>query len=297
VLDTRQLRYFVAVADHLHFAKAAMTMNVAQSALSTQVRGLEELLGVRLFNRSKKAAVSLTQAGEMFLIEARQALKQVERTERVGRLAARGQLGRIDLGYIASAAISGMMAAALGEFRTTNPEVDIALSPLDTPSQLKALMEGVIDIGLIRPRPSYPEGLEALEVHSERLVLAMSDCNALSERNPISSVDLADQRFIVPQFEESVGFAEFLAQLGHRAGVEIEAAFKVPDFVSALMLASAGYGIVLIPASFRNLQIAGIVMRDIVDFNTTVSISLAWRASNQNRAASELIKAMRQRAR
>ena len=99
VLDTRQLRYFVAVADDLHFTKAADRLHVAQSALSTQVKQLEAQLGARLLTRGKRSAIALTDAGVLFLIEARRALEQLERAEAVGRRAGRGELGHVAIGY------------------------------------------------------------------------------------------------------------------------------------------------------------------------------------------------------
>ena len=102
-LDARQLRYFIAVAEELSFTRAADRLNVAQSAVSLQIKGLEEAFGARLLNRRKRAAVSLTEAGRLFLSEAVAAIRQLERAEQVGHLAARGELGQIEVGYVASA--------------------------------------------------------------------------------------------------------------------------------------------------------------------------------------------------
>src|SRR6202011_291880 len=120
VLDTRQLRYFVAVADDLHFTKAADRLHVAQSALSTQVKQLEAQLGARWLPRGKRSAIALTDAGVLFLIEARRALEQLERAEAVGRRAGRGELGHVAIGYSPSAAVSGVLSAAI---RLQSPEV------------------------------------------------------------------------------------------------------------------------------------------------------------------------------
>src|SRR5262249_2204313 len=109
MLDARQLRYFIAVAEELHFARAADRLNVAQSAVSLQIKQLEEAFGARLLNRRKRAAVSLTEAGRLFLSEAVAAIRQLERAEQVGRLAARGELGRIEVGYVTSAAMNRIL--------------------------------------------------------------------------------------------------------------------------------------------------------------------------------------------
>jgi DNA-binding transcriptional LysR family regulator len=103
MLDVRQLRYFIAVAEELHFSKAADRLHVAQSAVSAQIQQLEASLGATLFHRSKRSSITLTDAGLLFLTEARNALRQVEIAESVGRLAGRGMLGHIEIGYVASA--------------------------------------------------------------------------------------------------------------------------------------------------------------------------------------------------
>src|SRR5215470_12432433 len=115
MLDARQLRYFIAVAEELHFARAADRLNVAQSAVSQQIKALEEAFGARLLSRRKRAAVSLTQAGRLFLPEAAAAIRQLDRAEQVGRLAARGELGQIEVGYVTSAAMSGTLPSLLRE--------------------------------------------------------------------------------------------------------------------------------------------------------------------------------------
>ena len=116
-LDARQLRNFIAVAEELSFARAADRLNVAQSAVSLQIKGLEEVFGARLLNRRKRAAVSLTEAGRLFLSEAVAAIRQLERAEQVGHLAARGELGHIEVGYETSAVMNRILPSLLREYR------------------------------------------------------------------------------------------------------------------------------------------------------------------------------------
>ena len=132
MLEARQLRCFIAVAKELSFASAADRLNVAQSAVSLQIKGLEEALGVRLLNRRKRAAVSLTQAGRLFLCEAEAAVRQLERAEQVGRLAARGELGQIEVGYVTSVALNRILPSLLREYRQTHPAVQLRLTAMET---------------------------------------------------------------------------------------------------------------------------------------------------------------------
>src|SRR5258708_22272968 len=111
MIDSRQLKIFVALAEALHFAHAADRLDIAQSVLSQQIKRLETDLGVQLLNRNKRAAITLTNAGDVFLVEAKAALRQLERADRIGRLAARGEAGQVALGYIGSAATAQVMPA------------------------------------------------------------------------------------------------------------------------------------------------------------------------------------------
>jgi DNA-binding transcriptional LysR family regulator len=291
MLDVRQLRYFVTLAEHLHFGRAADILHVAQSALSTQILRLEADLGVALLNRRKRANVSLTEAGELFLVEALQSLRQIQRAERVGRLAARGAVGRIELGYVASAAINGTLANLLRAFRATNPLVEVALFALDTNTQLKNLAEGIIDAAIVRPRLAYPEGITTHLLHSEDLVLAVPAESHLASHTTIICRDLKDAAFIVPQFkDEADGFTLHLEELGRRGGFDLEPGFRVADFISALSLAAAGYGIVLLPRSFASVPMQGLVMKAISDYDGSTALALAWRQTMMSPALSSFIR-------
>lgn len=279
MIESRQLRYFVAVAEHLHFGHAADSLSIVQSALSAQIKKLETDLGVRLLNRQKRAAVSLTDAGMMFLPEAQAALKQIARADRTGRLAGRGELGQVELGYVASAAVSGLLSASMEAFRQSHPEVRIHPATMETPNQLRAIAEGRIDVGFIRPRPQYPLGVVAQPVHWDDLRIAVSSRSPLAEKPEIRAADLRDEQFIVPQFDEAAGFRENLSRLGTLGGYTISTAWPVADFITAISMAAAGYGVALAPASFERLRIDGVVMRKIEDYAEVVTLVLAWRAS------------------
>ncbi len=293
MIDSRQLRYFAAVAEHLHFGHAADTLNIAQSALSTQIKQLEDHLGVVLINRRKRATVSLTEAGELFLGEARLALQQLDRAERIGRLASRGLIGHVRLAYIASAAVSGLLARALTAFRREHPDVVVHLSPQDTPGQLRALNEGQIDVGLLRPGAEPGPDLKVADLCEDELVIALSAQHPLARSDRIAVRALLGERFIVPHFNDMAGFAEHLRRLGDAAGGAIADPVRVPDFISALSLASAGYGVVLVPRAFANLAMEGVVLKAVSGFTATAQIAIAWRARSMSPAAAALVRTFR----
>ncbi len=277
MLEGRQLRCFVAVTQHLHFGKAADSLHIAQSALSAHIKHLEEHLGAQLLNRGKRSAVSLTDAGRLFLAEAQQALWQLERAEHAGRRAGRGELGQVDLGYVASAAICGILPASLGAFRAGYADVNLRVVQMDTPRQLQAIADGALDLGIVRPRPIYPDDIKIETIHHEKLALAIGAGNPLAAEAVILSGSLTDQHFIAPQFDEAAGFADYLARLGTKIGTPLNIGHKVSDFMTALSLSAAGYGVVLVPVSFARMCIDGLVFRTIEDYDEMVSLAVAWR--------------------
>jgi DNA-binding transcriptional LysR family regulator len=212
MLDTRQLRYFVAVAEDLHFTRAADRLHVAQSALSTHVKQLEAHLGTRLLARSKRSAVALTDAGIMFLVEARRALEQVERAEAAGRRAGRGELGHVAIGYAGSAAFSSVLSSAIRAYRAQKADVTLHLAEIWTPMQLAAIAEGRQDVGFLRSQKRYPDGISALVVKQEQVLLALPADHRLAEASEIEAravESLSDETFILPQFEDAGSFTDY----------------------------------------------------------------------------------------
>jgi DNA-binding transcriptional LysR family regulator len=278
MLETRQLRYFVAVAEHRHFGRAADSLHVVQSAVSAQISQLEEQFGVRLLNRGKRAAVSLTEAGRLVLIEAKSALQSLERAEQIGRLAGRGEVGRVETAYVASVAMTGCLADILGRFHRSHPQVELKVTPMDTPAQLTALAQGRIDVGLIRPRADYPVGVVAQVFHEERLCVALAADHPLAAESRLKAADLIDEAFIIPQFAEDEGFAGHLSDLARVGGFTTQAAHQVGDFITALSMAAGGYGVVLGPASMERFSIGNLVFLELSDFTDVVRLAVAWRS-------------------
>lgn len=279
MLDARELRYFIAVAEELHFARAADRLNVAQSAISQQIKGLEEALGARLLNRRKRAAVSLTEAGRLFLSEAVTAIRQLEKAEQVGRLAARGELGQIEVGYVTSAAMNWILPSLLREYRRSHPAVQLRLTTMETPRQLDALAEDRLDAALIRPRPSYAPGVATHVIHREAVCVALAADHPLARSHTLQAADLANEAFIVPQLAESSGFRSRLERLAAAGRFPIGIVHDVGDFVTALSMAAAGYGVVLGPESMRGLGVSEVVFRLLADFAEEVELAVAFRTA------------------
>lgn len=295
MLDSRQLQAFVAVAETLHFGRAADRLERAQSVLSRQLRDLEQQLGTRLLHRGRRSAVSLTHAGEALLAESRIALGQLERAAVTARRAGRGEIGRLAVGYVASAALTGILAQRLGDFRTARPEVEVELSAMETPRQLTALAEGGLDIGFLRPRSSYPEGIDTQVVHREGLLLAVAARHPRAH-GQIKPSQLAQERFVLPQFDEQDGFEGHLAALARAGNFQPGPVLRVRDFITAVTLAAAGYGVALVPRSVTSLSLTGVVYRPISGFEASAELAVAWRRNNTSAVVRVFVERLRNSA-
>lgn len=171
-LELRHVRAFLCVARHLHFARAADELDIAPPALTRLVQDAERLLGVRLFHRTRRS-VALSAAGEVYLSEAQTALAHLARGRELAALAERGEIGRIEVGYVSSAAYAGVLQRTVGAFRDAHPRigVDVREVPMgDVAAQLDA---GTLDVAYVRPPLPLPEGVSTHTVHRDVFVAAV----------------------------------------------------------------------------------------------------------------------------
>jgi DNA-binding transcriptional LysR family regulator len=284
MLDSNALRSFIVVAQELHFGRSAEHLGIAQSALSRQIAALERGLGIRLLNRGRRSLVTLTAPGRALLADSLDVMKQLDRAERSVRCAARGEVGRVEIGYVVSAALCGVLTRSLEVSRQRHPEVDVGVNMMETPQQLAALRDHLLDVGFMRPRETYPAGVAAVVVHRESLLLAVAASHPLASRR-VDLTALAKETFIIPQFDESAGFAEHLAALASSGGFEPRRVHRVRDFVTAIAMAAAGYGVVPAPRSMLSIALEKIVYRPIHGYDGTVELVMAFREKQLTPAA------------
>lgn len=276
MLDPRLLDLFVHLAEDLHFGRAAERLNIAQSTVSTQLQRLEDMIGAPLFTRRKKAAVRLTDVGQVFLGEAREALDRLARAETIGRIAARGEAGPMTLGYIFSAVPSGLLPRLLTLLHQTMPLVQVAPRLTETPDQIIAIADRRLDIGLGRPRPAYPEGVRARIIHREPLLLLLAHDHPIAAYPVVPAAALHDRTFLLPQFNERFGLLEKLEGLAMAGGFALPPLIRTSDFVTAASMAAAGYGMVLAPASLVRLGVEGLVARPVEAFDDQIETAIFW---------------------
>jgi DNA-binding transcriptional LysR family regulator len=262
-MDFRHLRYFICVAEELHFGRAAQRLGISQPPLSQQIRVLEERLGAQLFERTSRR-VRLTEAGRMFLPEARQALAQIERAIEVARRAHRGELGRLGLGFTASAPFVPRVADALHAFQQSHPRVELALQELSRDDQIAKIAHGELDIGIVRAfePPPLPADMISECLLEEDMLLAVRQDHPLARQNAEPGIaDLAGVPLVLYGAANGAGFNEHFFALCEEAGFQPNVALEVGSFATLLGLVSAGFGATILAQSLARLQVDNLVLR------------------------------------
>jgi DNA-binding transcriptional LysR family regulator len=252
-MELRHLRYFVAVAEELHFGRAAVRLRMAQPPLSHQIRQLEEELGVALLSRTKRR-VELTAAGRAFLAEARRVLAQAERATRTAQRASRGEIGHLAIGFVPSADLD-VLPRVLSLWGSRFPHVEVELRALTRCRQVEALRNGRIHIGFVF-LPVDDDGLTVEPIQRQPLVAA------LPARHPFVRVaDLQTDSLISFSSRTSPSRYDMVVSACRRAGFAPRLLHGTDRIQTNLALIAAGLGVTLLPASIRNLQRAGVVYR------------------------------------
>jgi len=241
-MEIRHFRYFLCVAQHGHFTRAAEQLGIAPPTLSRQIQDMERELGVRLFERNQRE-VNLTAAGQALLLEAEQAVRQFDAAQLGAQRAGRGESGLIELGYVASAAYSGILQAQVTRFSAAHPNVrlNIRETPMvDLPAQVR---DGQLDIAYVRSPMELPDELDAIALHQEGFVLALPASSRINELKSIPASRLAEETFILP--EQISGTLE-VASLG---GFEPRVGPQPGSLVAVITLVSLGQGVAIVPES------------------------------------------------
>src|SRR2546421_10249043 len=277
-MELRHLRYFVTVAEELHFGRAATRLSIVQPSLSQQIKQLENELGFPLLYRTKRS-VELTDAGKVFLSEAKQVLAQVQEAKRAAQRAYRGEMGRLVVGYISSSA-SDLLPMMLRVYRERFPEVGAALRELTTQEQLRALEEEYIQVGLLRLPISAP--LVHVEiVRREPIVCVLPEEHPLAVRERIAVSLLAQEPFVLQASQRGAGYSAQLLQLCLSSGFSPNVIQEVTEMHTIVSLVAAGMGVSLVPLSARNIRSQGAVYRERERTSTLTQMAEAWRGHSQ----------------
>ncbi len=276
-VEPRRLRAFLAVAQTLHFSRAAALLHVSQPALSQQVRLLEEDLGARLFERTSRQ-VALTAAGEALLVAAPRVLYETERLVAEVLQAAAGVTGRLTIGSVRTG-LASVVPGIVREFTAHHPRVRFELVHMDTSRQLRALQERTIDLGVVRAAlPVRSLRIEPLV--SEPLMLAVPADHPLAEQEEVDPAALADERFVSWPRHLGADFSDIVTAYCREHGFAPDVISEANDIDSQLALVAAGFGVSLQPAFYAGAQPAGVVFRRLRGPPPEVALQLAWRRDN-----------------
>jgi DNA-binding transcriptional LysR family regulator len=289
-LEIRHLRYFVAVAEELHFGRAAQRLHIEQPPLSQQIRRLEEMLGHALFLRTSRE-VRLTAAGEELLERARHTIRKIETdvaaTQRIGR----GEAGALTVGFIGS----GMLTALpkmLGRYRRQYPKVDLQLREFHTASLIDALLNGTVDVGFMRDAGAV-EGLQVETLLAEPFVVVLPRKHSLAKEKSVAVKSLQHEPFVL--FSPAYGNVAWKKTVAvcEAQGFMPRVVQEAPQWLTIMRLVGAGLGVTIAPACVEGLAGDDVVCRKLRPRSEPTHLELAFRVNEARpiaRAFSELAR-------
>ncbi len=287
-VSLRQLRYFVAVAEELHFGRAAARLHVTQPPLSKQIQLLERRIGVRLLDRNRRR-VLLTPEGEQFLGEARAVLERLERgVERV-RLMAAGERGELRLGFVGSSAVD-LVPALTRRFHEAHPRVRLTLREMTTVDALDALAADELDAALVREPPERA-GIVTRVIRDEPFVVALPEGHPLASRKSLRLSELGGIPLVLHPRELSPKFADHLLALCSAAGFTPHVAQEAVHLHTHLSLVAAGVGASLLPRVVEGLPWPGVRLVPLGEADQTTRTCLAWWAAREGPIVRHLLDA------
>lgn len=273
-IELRHLRYFVAVAEELHFGRAAARLNISQPPLSQQIQILEQQVGARLLARTNRS-VSLTAAGKQFLADSRQILTQVDdAAARAARLH-QGETGELRIGFTSSAPFIKAVSDTLSTFRRRYPDVHIQTRETNTREQIVPLNEGALDLGLMR-NTQLPETLIWERVLREPLLAMVPRDHPLASQPRVSLRELAREPFVFFDPHVGTGLYDDILGLLRRYDLTPTIAQEVGEAMTIIGLVAAGLGVSILPASFRRVQLSEMCWLPIEEQDAVSEMWLVW---------------------
>jgi len=292
-VELRHLRYFVAVAEELHFGRAAERLRIAQPPLSRQIKDLEREVGTPLFDRVPRG-VELTPAGQAFLPEARLTLAQAERAQRTAQRAALGETGRLRVGFVEAATHTGILPDVLGFFRVHLPAIGLSLFELDPLRQEEAFRDGRIDLGILQGSMlESARWLREESIYTEPIVLAVPGEHRLAGRTRFTLASLAEEAFVLfPRQTDPALFDDIVSRC-RTAGFSPRVVQEATGWHTLTSLVGAGVGIGFVPKSITAFQQQGVAYRSIPDLSVQMMLSAVWRAGEKSPVRERFVTALR----
>jgi DNA-binding transcriptional LysR family regulator len=280
MFDINQLRCFVAVAEEMHFGRAAERMNMSQPPFSRQIQILERILAVKLLERTSRS-VKLTSAGQSFLPEARHILQLLESAMGLAKRVSLGKSGSLKIGFTAMAAF-GDLPRLLAASREKFVNTELILTEASSTDQLRKLHASELDIAILRP-PLPVSPVQSFCLSTETLLAAVPAKHPLAEKPRISLRDFSGEPFISYLPYEAYYLCNLVGDMLLRAGVKPNFVQQLTQVHAVMALVHAGFGVSIVPASARLLNFSNVVLRRIKDPQPQpVELFMAWREDNLN---------------
>jgi DNA-binding transcriptional LysR family regulator len=282
------MRYFVMVAEELHFGRAAERLGIAQPPLSQQIKALELDLGAPLFFRTKRH-VELTPAGVAFREEAQKTLDQAERARHVAKRAARGELGQLVVGFVSSA-VYGHFPAIFHRMRSRYPDISLVLHDLSSEEQVEAMRARRLDLGVIRPPVTGTESLALRVIWSEPFVIALPQTHRLAKQKRIALESLSEESFLQVPRRLGPGFYDEMMRVCAQAGFAPKVVQEARSTQTIVSLISGGMGVSIVPGSLQSYQRAGVVYRPLKPPVPKTDLAVIWQPEDSRPALRSFLK-------
>lgn len=274
-MEFRHLRYFVVLAEELHFGRAAQRLAITQPPLSLNIQQLEASVGARLFERDSKG-VRLTAAGHAFRVAALALLAQAEQARALARDIDAGVVGRLHVGFVGSVLLHGL-PQWLAEHQREHPGIQIALSELNSQDQIDALLRDELDLGFVHTR-HVPAQLCTQPLHSDAFMACVPAAHALARRRKLSLLELRDQPFVLFSRRASPDYHTRIVEMCGALGFHPNVRHEARHWLSVVALVAQGMGVSVVPAPLQRSGLSGAVFKPLLEDVPPSPVFAAWKA-------------------
>ncbi len=288
-MELRHLRYFVAVAEELHFTRAALRLNIAQPPLSQQIRALEDELGVQLFLRTRRS-VALTDAGQALLVRAREMLAASHALPGELQRVARGEVGLLRIGFSSTLPLTKVLRDVVADHRRTHPDVALNLREMHSQRQFHGLLRGELDVGLVRYNEDAPEGIRTRLLRRDPLRLVVPATHRFARRKSVAIAECRDEAFIGFPGDAGTGTGPLLKRLCAQAGFDPRIAQEAREATTQIGLVAAGLGLAVLPGPLEAVRIEGVHYVALKDAGALLVMSVATRADEASERVLQFVR-------
>ncbi|HMO47600.1 MAG TPA: LysR family transcriptional regulator [Rubrivivax sp.] len=289
-MEFRHLRYFLVLADELHFGRAAQRLSITQPPLSLNIQQLEASVGARLFDRDSKG-VRLTAAGVAFREAARALLARADEARLLAHEIGAGLVGRLRVGFVGSVLFRGL-PQGLARFQAEQPRIEVALVEMNSQEQLDALMRDEIDLGFVHT-PQVPAAVHTELLHEDQFLCCLPATHPLAQRRKVPLLALRDEPFVLFSRRASPDYHARIVAMCADFGFQPLLRHEVRHWLSVVSLVAQGLGVAVVPAPLQRSGMAGAVFRPLADAALPSPVYCAWKSAVDQPARDRFVQTLR----